>query len=92
MRALFAAVKLGVALWAVAGEVGFGGQGSGAVVAARRGDVLHQPGKTGAGHVQGRTRALRFGPVFAKAFALARVHVPVLSVLAIAVHGESYSV
>src|ERR1035437_1272657 len=54
--------------------------------------MLHQPGETGAGHVQGRTRALRSGPVVAKALAVARVHVPILSVLAIAIHGESYSV
>jgi len=56
--------------------------------------MLHEAGETRAGHVQGRTRALRwFGPVFAKAvFALTLVHVPVLSVFTIAVHGESYSV
>ena len=55
--------------------------------------MLHEAGETRAGHVQGRTRALRrFGPVFAKVFALARVHVPVLSILTIAVHGESCSV
>src|SRR5450759_1081243 len=92
MRALFTTVKLRVALRAVAGQIGFRGQGSGAVETPRRGDMLHQPGETGAGHVQGRTRALRFGPVVAKALALARVHVPVLSVFAIAIHGESYSV
>jgi hypothetical protein len=93
MRALFAAVELRVTLWAIARQVGFRGQGGGAVEAPRSGDMLHQSWKTGTGHVQGRTRALRFGPVFAKAvFALARVHVPVLSVFTIAVHGESYSV
>ena len=54
--------------------------------------MLHETGKPGAGHVQGRTRALLFGTVFAEALALARVHVPVLSVFAIAVHGEKYSV
>ena len=92
MRALFTTVELGVALRAVAGQIGFRGQGGGAVETPRSGDMLHQPGETGAGHVQGRTRALRFGPVVAKALALARVHVPVLSVFAIAIHGESYSV
>src|SRR5258708_38659961 len=92
MRALFAAVELRVTLRAVARQVGFRGQGGGAVETARSGDRLHQSWETGAGHVQGRTRALRFGPVLAKALALARVHVPVLSVFAIAIHGESYSV
>src|SRR3974377_1436091 len=50
--------------------------------------MLYQPGETGAGHVQGRTRALRFGPVVAITFVIARIHVPILSVLAIAIHGE----
>ena len=93
MRALFAAVQFRVALRAVAGQVGFRGQGGGAVETPRGGDVLHQSGKTGAGHVQGRTRALRFGPVFAKAFLLSPESMyPFCLILAIAVHGESYSV
>jgi hypothetical protein len=56
-------------------------------------DVLNETGQPRAGHVQGRARAVRLGPVFAIiAVPIAiRVHVPVLSVLAVAVHGESYS-
>lgn len=55
--------------------------------------MLDKTRQAGAGHVDGRPRTLRFGAVFAIAFGIAvRVHVPVLSVFAIAVHGESYSV
>ena len=69
--ALFAAVQFGVALGAAAGEVGSGGKRRGAVETSRRGDMLHQAGKTGAGHVQGRTWALGFGRSSRKVLRLA---------------------
>jgi len=49
--------------------------------------VLHEAGQAGSGHVQGRTWTLGFGPVIAKRSLVAiRVHVPVLSVFAVAIH------
>jgi len=51
--------------------------------------VLHEAGKPGAGDIERRPGTLRFGTIFAEGLAVAvRVHVPVLSILAIAVHWE----
>jgi len=50
--------------------------------------MLHQTRQAGAGHIDGRTRTLRLGTAVPGSPAIAvRVHVPVLSVFAIAVHG-----
>src|SRR5690349_6225305 len=55
--------------------------------------MLDQAGEAGAGHVDRRARALWLRTVFAKRSRIAlRVHVPVLPVLAIIVHGEGCSV
>src|SRR5690348_5706819 len=55
--------------------------------------MLDQTRQAGAGDVNGRTGTLWLGTVFAKTFAVAiRIHVPVLPVLAIVVHGEECSV
>ena len=51
--------------------------------------MLDQAGQAGAGHVDRRAGALRLGTVIAEGSAIAiRIHVPVLPVLAIVVHGE----
>jgi hypothetical protein len=91
VRTLFAAVQIRVAFRASASQIGTRRQRGRAVEAARSRNMLHEAGEPGAGHVQGRTRALGFG-AFAKTFVLTRVHVPVLSVFTIAVHGDGYSV
>jgi hypothetical protein len=88
MRALLAAVKLRVAFRAVAAEIRPWRDGRRTVVTPGCGYMLYKAGKPGAGDVYGRAGTLGFR-TFAKGFAVAvRVHVPVLSVLAIAVHGE----
>ena len=87
--ALFAAVQLGIALGASPAEIEIRGKRRRAIETPRCRDVLHQSRKPGAGDVQGRTRPLGPGTVLAEAFALAvRVHIPVLSVFTIAIHGE----
>ena len=89
MRALFAAMQLGVALRAGTSEFGSGREGCCAVETTGRSYVLHQTGQPGTGHVDRRAGALRLGTLVARAFGVAvGIHVPVLSVLAIAVHGE----
>jgi hypothetical protein len=52
--------------------------------------MLHETRQAGAGHIDGGAGALGFGTIIAAiAFRIAiRVHVPVLSILAITVHGE----
>ena len=90
MRALFAAVKLGVAFGANAGKFNIRWKSGGAIEAARRRHVLYQARQAGAGNVDGEAGTLRLRAVVAEALALAiRVHVPVLPVLAVIVHGES---
>jgi hypothetical protein len=88
--ALLATVQRYIAFRAVAREIDSFGQGRGAVVTARRSHVLDEARQPGAGHVNGGARPLRLGTVIAaKAFGIAVcIHVTVLSVLAIAVHGE----
>src|SRR5947207_3561289 len=89
MGALLAAVELGIAFGAISAEINIRGQRRRAIETPRCRDVLHESRKPGTGDVQGRPRPLGPGTVFAEAFALpVRVHIPVLSVLAIAVHGE----
>jgi hypothetical protein len=90
VRALLATVQRYVALRAVAREIDPFGEGRGAVITAGRSYVLDQTRQTGAGNVQGRAWPLGLGAVIAaKAFGiLICIHVTVLSVLAIAVHGE----
>ena len=93
MRALFAAMQLRIALRAVGVEIGSGGQGCRAIETSCCCDVLHQPGKAGPGNVNRRAWPVGFGPILAAmTVGLAvRVHIPSLSVFAIAVHGEGYS-
>lgn len=89
VRALFTAVQIRIAFWAGAAEVRPGGNGRGAVITTGRRHVLHEAGKPRAGDIERRARARRFGPIFAKGLSLTvRVHVPVLSILAFAVHRE----
>jgi len=90
--ALLAAMQFGIAFRAIAGEIGVGGERRRAVEAARRSHVLNQTGKPRAGYIQGRTRAVGFGPVIAKTAVTVGIHIPVLFILAIAVHREGYSV
>jgi hypothetical protein len=93
VRTLFAAVQLGVALGTSASEVGPRRERGGAVVTTGCGHVLDQTRQPGAGYIEGRPRPLGLGPVSAWAPTVAvRVHVPVLSILAITVHGEGCSV
>ena len=87
MSTLFAAMQFSVALGAISGKVGAGRQGGSTIETAGGRDVLHQAGQARSGHVQGRTRALGFWPVIAERLVVAiRVHVPVLSVFAVAIH------
>src|SRR5271157_2615852 len=90
---LLATVQLGVAFGAVASEVDVWRKGCRAIETSGGGDMLDQARQAGAGDVDGRTRPERFGPVGTEASGIAvRIHVPWLSVLAIAVHGEGCSV
>ena len=51
--------------------------------------MLYETRQAGAGHIQGGPWSLGSGAIAARATGLAvRVHVPVLSILAVAVHGE----
>ena len=51
--------------------------------------MLHQAGKSGTSDIERGAGPLRFWTVLAEGFALAvRIHVPVLPVLSVAVHGE----
>ena len=55
--------------------------------------MLHQTRQAGACDIDRRARTLGFGPVVAIAFDIAvRVHVPVLSVFTVTIHGERNSV
>lgn len=93
MRALLAAMQLGIALRTIAIKVDPLRKGSGTVKAPGRRDMLHQAGQARTSHVQRRTRSVWLRAVFTVWTGIAvRVHVPVLSVLAVAVHWESYSV
>lgn len=87
MRTLLAAVQIGITFGTYAIHVRAGRQGGCAIEATGRSHVLHQPGKAGAGYVNGGTRTLRLGPVFTRPARLAiRIHVPLLSVLTVIVH------
>jgi hypothetical protein len=85
-------MQLGVALGASPPKIDIGGQGGGTVEAAGGGDMLNQTRQAGAGDVDGWARTLKFGTVITKTFIAIRIHVPVLPVLAIVVHGEGCSV
>src|SRR3954463_15630679 len=54
--------------------------------------MLNRARQAGAGDIDGRAGTLQFGTVVAKTFVAIRIHVPVLPVLAIVVHGEECSV
>ena len=73
-------------------KIDVGGQGGGAVEAAGSGDMLNQTRQAGAGDINGGPGTLQFGTVIAETFVAIRIHVPVLPVLAIVVHGEECSV
>ena len=89
--ALFAAMQRGIALRAIPAEVDAVSELRRAVVAARRGNRLHQPGKAWAGYVYGRTWTLRTWAIFSRTsrFRAIRVHVSPLSVFAISIHQEA---
>ena len=92
MRALFAAVQFSIAFWAGAGEFNSRRQRGGAIEAPRGGDVLDEARQAGAGDIDGRTGALWLRTVIAERLGIAvRIHVPVLTVLAVVVHGEESS-
>jgi hypothetical protein len=64
-----------------------------AIEAARRCDMLNQTRQPGTGYIDRRARALGFRAIFAERSGVAiGIHVSVLSILAVAVHGESCSV
>src|SRR5208283_1745950 len=87
MRTLLAAVQLGIALRTIPREGNPLRQGRAAIETTRRRHVLHQPRQPRAGDVDGRPGAWRLRPVLAKGIGIAlRIHVPMLSVLAIAIH------
>jgi hypothetical protein len=93
VRALFAAVQFRVALGTGSLKVDVGGQGGGTVEAAGGGDMLNQARQARACDINGRAGALLFGTVIAeRTFVAIQIHVPVLPVLAIVVHGEECSV
>jgi hypothetical protein len=85
-------MQRGAALRTKAVEFGSGRQGRSAIETAGGGNVLDETGEARPGDIERRTRSLVTGPVIGtivEALAIAvRVHVPVLSVFAIAVHGE----
>ena len=54
--------------------------------------MLNQTRQAGAGDIDGGSGTLKFGTVIAETFVAIRIHVPVLPVLAIVVHGEECSV
>jgi hypothetical protein len=93
--ALLAAMQRRIAFRTEATEIGPRRQGGGTTETPRRRNVLNQTRQAGAGHIQRRARSLGLGAVFAAARPVGiavRIHVPVLSVLAVAVHGEGCSV
>jgi hypothetical protein len=90
MRALLAAVQIGIALRAGTTEIDAPRQSGGTVEAAGGGDMLDQAGKTRTCNIDWGAWTLRFQPVITvSAGVVVRVLVPVLSILAIAIHGET---
>jgi hypothetical protein len=89
MRALLAAMQCGAAFGAGAVKVDIRRKCGGTVEAACGGYVLNETGQAGTGDVDGWTRALGLRAILAiAAFGITiRIHVPLLSVLAITVHG-----
>jgi hypothetical protein len=89
VRALLAAVQRHVAFRARTRKVSSRGKRRRAIKTAGGGDVLHQAREAGAGYVDGRAGALGFRTVRPRTSGLAVViHVSVLSILAITVHGK----
>jgi hypothetical protein len=90
MRALLAAVQVRIALGTDTVEIGVWRQGRRTIEASGRRHVLDQAGEAWSGYIDRWPGALRLWPVVARASGIAfRIHVPRLSVLAVAVHGES---
>src|SRR5215467_8952468 len=84
-------MQLRIALGAVTCEIDIRRKGRRAVKAASRRNMLHQPRKPRAGYVDRRTGTVRLRAVLSGTAAIAvGIHVALLSVLAIAVHGEKW--
>jgi hypothetical protein len=87
MRALLATVQISITLRTHSIQIRPGRQGGCAVIAAGRRDMLNQAGKAGSGYINRGTRTLWLGPIFTRPSRFAvRIHIPVLSVLAVIVH------
>jgi hypothetical protein len=95
MRALLAAMQGRIAFGADTVEIGSRRERGGTVEAPRCRDMLNEARKAGSGYIERGARTLRLGPFLAATRCVGvavRVHVPVLSILAVAIHGEGCSV